>query len=828
MRLKDLRWHILAGIVIIIAYAAISLCYYLSIRAGKVETSMKAIAREVTEARIEESNSKINSYYDLFLADSNNDLVDFIADGTDNDGVFQECLSQPRLVNKFNNVTGNKILIAKDSIFNPQNTSEREDTRYYIYFQKDNENTKLTVRVPLETFYTFQSYNMIMFDSTDTGSIAYSSYGSSLRVYEVTGLFGSDFTKNFEDGVLNRVFTINDEPSVVTAMKIPSLNLFLNPQGDLANMYLATIIGTKEALLGADWIINQALIFYFVGVASMIVMLLIMVMGAHETSKLLRADRRSVRKSKAMVIRIDPHGKVIYTNDVFKKKFGSINLTDVNNILDVQTKTSIMESVKKNNTFICMINDADGNEKFLELIALYISKSYYLMGNDVTQDYKKRRHLEIMSGKNEYTGCDNSFMLANRYDTILDSTQGYDIAFVEYNIDKFDEIIGVFGQTNYAQLLNVYLKLLRELYPENEIYQTTDSKFMVIFPNTDIHDVTDKIVKTLDVLKRPMNVKENNIYVTTKVVVYDFKRINFDESDKLTYDEMRKKLDLAYRNMGSLSSRDYIVYDPNMDNIINAVDEMEHDIEKGLENNEFEMYLQPQFDVVENKIVGAEALIRWNNPKYKGKSPQIFIELAEQRGHMLDIGRFVIVESFKLAKKLEKYNIGVSVNISPVQLLQVGFVQSLIDEFDEQKIKEGSVAIELTETLLMENFNLVSDKLKILREKGFKIHLDDFLTGYSSMLYLKDLPIDTIKIDKEFTKHVETNKTNETIVKTMITFANTLGLGLVCEGVENELQKNIVKKMGCRVIQGYLIGKPMPYSEFVGLIEKYNDKGGKK
>ena len=827
MRLKDLRWHILAGIVIIIAYAAISLCYYLSIKAGKVETSMKAIAKEVTIARIEESNSKINTYYDLFLADGNNDLV-YSKDDEDTKGkIFEECLSQKRLVNKFNNVEGNKILIGKDSIFNPQNTSEREDTHYYIYFQKDYEDSKLTVRMKLENFYNFDSYNLILFDSTDTGSIAYTSY-EDFRATEVSSLFGDDFTRNIDDGLFSRVLSINNEASVVTALKIEGLTLFLNPQGDYGSVYLATVIKTDEVLLGSTWIINQALIFYFAGVASMIIMLLIMVMGAHETSKLLRADRRSVKKSKAMVIRIEPNGKVIYTNDVFKKKFGSLEFKDVNNVLDVTTKTSIMDSVKKNNTFICMIHDADGNEKFLELIALYISRSYYLMGNDVTQEYKKRRHLEVMSGKNEYTGCDNSFMLANRYETILDQYQGYDVAFIEYNIDKFDEIISVFGQTNYAQLLNVYLKLLRELYQDNDIYQVTDSKFIVIYPNTDVEDVSKKIVKTFEILKRPMNVKENNIYVTTKVVVYNFKRVNYDETDKLSYEDMRKKLDLAYRNMTNLSSKDYIIYDPNMDNIINAVDEMEHDIEKGLENNEFEMHLQPQFDVVENKIVGAEALIRWNNPKYKGKSPQIFIELAEQRGHMLDIGRFVIVESFSLAKKLEAYNIGVSVNISPVQLLQVGFVQSLIDEFDNQGLKSGSVAIELTETLLMENFVLVSDKLKILRDKGFKIHLDDFLTGYSSMLYLKDLPIDTIKIDKEFTKHVETNKTNETIVKTMISFANTLDLGLVCEGVENELQKNIVKKMGCRVIQGYLIGKPMPYNEFVELIKKYNDKGGKK
>ena len=189
---------------------------------------------------------------------------------------------------------------------------------------------------------------------------------------------------------------------------------------------------------------------------------------------------------------------------------------------------------------------------------------------------------------------------------------------------------------------------------------------------------------------------------------------------------------------------------------------------------------------------------------------------------MLDIGRFVITESFKLAKRLEPYGVHVSVNVSPVQLLQVGFVQQLIDEFNKNQLKTGAIAIEITETLLMGSFRLVAEKLKMLREAGFHIHLDDFCTGYSSMLYLKDLPVDTIKIDKEFTKYVVTNKYNENIVKTICNLGNSLNLDLICEGVETQEQSDMIKKMGCRVIQGWLIGKAMPYDQAVELLEKYN------
>ena len=124
----------------------------------------------------------------------------------------------------------------------------------------------------------------------------------------------------------------------------------------------------------------------------------------------------------------------------------------------------------------------------------------------------------------------------------------------------------------------------------------------------------------------------------------------------------------------------------------------------------------------------------------------------------------------------------------------------------------------------MGNFQLVTEKLKLLKERGFSIHLDDFGTGYSSMLYLKDLPVDTIKIDKEFTKYIETNKVSEAIVKTICNLGTTLQLGIICEGVETQIQSDLVKKFGCRIIQGYLIGKAMPYDDAVELIEKYANK----
>ena len=426
-----------------------------------------------------------------------------------------------------------------------------------------------------------------------------------------------------------------------------------------------------------------------------------------------------------------------------------------------------------------------------------------------------------MSGRNEITNCDNNFALINNFNHIIQSASYYDVAFIQYNIHKYEDIIGVYGRTNFNLLLNEFLNSIHEIYEDLSIYHINDAEFIVVFPHLEMEEVTTKIEQSLDMLRRPFQINENHIYIKCKIVVYDLTQAHIKEVPLQT---IKEKMELALKNIADFSTKDYIIYEPAMDNVIASTEKMEKDLVRGLQNDEFVMYLQPQYDVVSNRIDGFEALIRWNNIEYKDKSPQAFIELAEQRGYMLDIGRYVVKETFRLAKKLENYNIHISMNVSPIQIMQVGFVQQLIDEFKVLRLKPGSIAIEITETFLMKNFQLIVEKLKQLKEQGFRIHLDDFCTGYSSMLYLKDLPVDTIKVDKDFIRYVQTNKVYQNIVKAMCQFAQALDLDIICEGVENQEQAEQVKKFGARVIQGYLIGKALPYDEALKLLQQYNSK----
>ena len=179
-------------------------------------------------------------------------------------------------------------------------------------------------------------------------------------------------------------------------------------------------------------------------------------------------------------------------------------------------------------------------------------------------------------------------------------------------------------------------------------------------------------------------------------------------------------------------------------------------------------------------------------------------------------------ESMRIAKLLEQYNIEVSLNVSPVQILQAGFVNELVELAKQYEVDPNNIALEITETFLMENFDAVNAKLKLLQGYGFKIHLDDFCTGYSSMLYLKELPINSIKIDKEFTRFLNTDSYSRAIVNKLAALANSLELEIIVEGVEDEKQLAFLTKNGCNIIQGFLVSKAVPFNSLVELIEGVN------
>ncbi len=250
---------------------------------------------------------------------------------------------------------------------------------------------------------------------------------------------------------------------------------------------------------------------------------------------------------------------------------------------------------------------------------------------------------------------------------------------------------------------------------------------------------------------------------------------------------------------------------------------IENKLKEAAFHENFVMYFQPQYRIRDGKLRGAEALIRWKDDDGNMISPSVFIPIAEKNGAIVPIGDWVIEESIRLyAGWKKKYNMSLilSINVSSIQYKRDDFVGKLTDTLEKYGVKPSEVELEITESVLIEDFVEVTDKLLILKGYGFKISLDDFGTGYSSLSYLKGLPIDTLKIDKSFIDTVISDYNTRIITESIIHMVKKLGYETVAEGVETKEQYDYLKSMECDTIQGYFLSRPLPSDQVEELLER--------
>ncbi|MBQ0721585.1 MAG: EAL domain-containing protein [Gammaproteobacteria bacterium] len=245
---------------------------------------------------------------------------------------------------------------------------------------------------------------------------------------------------------------------------------------------------------------------------------------------------------------------------------------------------------------------------------------------------------------------------------------------------------------------------------------------------------------------------------------------------------------------------------------------IEQDLRQAIKHQQFELYYQPKVDS-EGQPVGVEALIRWRHPQRGLVSPADFIGIAEESGLIVDVGQWVLEAACaQLRAWQERYllsgDFNISINISPVQFRRKDFVTNIEGVIQGNGVAPGSVMLEITEGMLIEDIDDTVEKLNLLKQLGVKISIDDFGTGYSSLYYLKRLPLDEIKIDKTYVHNITNDKDDAAIVKTIMDIARHFGLEPVAEGVENKEQAAFLSDIGCQVFQGFLYSKPLPAEEF--------------
>lgn len=386
------------------------------------------------------------------------------------------------------------------------------------------------------------------------------------------------------------------------------------------------------------------------------------------------------------------------------------------------------------------------------------------------------------------------------------------------NIGNLEQIKTMFGKQMAENIQAIVVKKVREKF--TYVFELDFASLGVIFPDGKKLDnlITD-LPDMYRYISTPIKMDDNLFTVDLKS---GFAMCDA-AMESLTFDYALKAAQAAYQRAVDTGIADYIIYHESQKKLY-AKYFITFDIKQMLSEGAFEMEYQPQYNIKEERIEGFEALFRVKKSWNVNVDTFSFITYAERTGAMVQLGDFIFDTGMQFAKRLEGKNVSVSLNVSPVQLMQAGFTENFLKLYKKYDLKPGSICVEITESFLMTNFNETLKKLDILTAQGINIHLDDFGTEYSSLLYIKKLPISTIKIDKEFVKDVLKSKESQAIIKFITNIAKLLNRTTICEGVETVQEFDMLNYLGCDTIQGWLIGKSMKSDDAYAIVDSFDYK----
>ena len=321
-------------------------------------------------------------------------------------------------------------------------------------------------------------------------------------------------------------------------------------------------------------------------------------------------------------------------------------------------------------------------------------------------------------------------------------------------------------------------------------------------------------IKMIDALREPYALGEGRHYTTTPSV-----GISLFGGQKLSREDLLKQADMAMYQAKAAGRNGYRFFDQTMETRLKSRSSLEQELQAAVTEGQFVLYFQPQCKK-DGSVVGAEALIRWNHPEKGLLFPDSFIPLAEESGIIVPIGQWVLEESMRRlgtwirTTKLPK-GFSLGVNLSVRQFREAGLIDNIGGLLRDQALPPNALTLEVTESLLIRDPEKVRRDLQRLRETGVLFSLDDFGTGYSSLQYLRQLPLDQLKIDRAFVQEIGQDKGDRTIVTTILAMAKALGLTVVAEGVETSGQRDILAQRGCQIFQGYFFARPLPEAAFL-------------
>ena len=551
-----------------------------------------------------------------------------------------------------------------------------------------------------------------------------------------------------------------------------------------------------------------------------------------EAQVLLQATALEAAANGIMIT--DKKGKILWANPSFERmtsypldemvgndpglfRGGQQDVADYsehwNNVQDGQSWRGEMSNVRK-----------DGSEYVVEMTITPVLNGegnvthYIAICQDITEGMRVKEQLEYQATHDLLTGLPNRLLFSDRLDHALVMAKriGRQGAILLIDLDDFKSINDAFSHEDGDEFLRLIADRFKECLRESDtVARIGGDEFAILLENIDQDDISTVAQKVNQALSEPMQMRDTTIISTASIGISIFPQ---DGEDFTT---LFKNADLAmYQAKEEKNTHRF--YSHEMVAKIKKQMELTNYLHYALQNDIFQLHYQPQVNAKTGKVIGLEALLRLPHPERKWISPSEFIPLAEKTGLITSIDEWVLRAAGKRMRELLDAGfpeIKMSVNLSNRQLMAPSLFDIIKNVLKENELNPGFLELEISENSLFQNVEKTIKTLSKLNTLGLKLAIDDFGTGYSSLNYLAHFPLDTLKIDLSFTQKVPASKGDVAVVTGVIAIADSLGLNVIIEGVEQKEQVDFFSHLGCYLIQGYFYSPPVPFTELINWLK---------
>ena len=485
--------------------------------------------------------------------------------------------------------------------------------------------------------------------------------------------------------------------------------------------------------------------------------------------------------------------------------------------------SGLMSTVIEKNDYSVRAHDTADDEigilsrGFNEMLS-HIQVNDEKLAYELSERYRAEEHLDKLAYYDVTTDLPNRHFFHEHLERAVDHsiTTKQKMALLFLDLDNFKIVNDTLGHKTGDMLLKQASARLSNVLRQNDyICRIGGDEFAIIIEKINhIDDVSIVSEKCIEALSNPFVFDGNNFFIGVSI------GISICPEDSAAANNLLVNADMAMYEAKQRGKNNYQYFNKEMNEAHSRKFQLESDLRNAIEQEQLELYYQPQVDSNSGVLTGVEALMRWNHPEKGLITPNEFIPIAEETGLILPMGAWLINTACHHGKQILTSVLGkvtIAINISGIQIRESTFIDTVKNALENSGIEPGYLEIELTESILMDDSALVIDKVNQLRSLGVHVAIDDFGTGFSSMSYLKSFPINKLKIDRSFISGLPQSSEDMAITRAIIAMAHGMNIKVVAEGVEHDDQVDFLCEHGCDIFQGYYYAKPMPFDELLKL-----------